>query len=80
MQSTLYVKWDHDYYLCRRFTVYLNGSAVPECTNITALNCTIKNLNYGVQYLVQVVATESDTEPIKTPQTAIVLKTSSGMC
>lgn len=65
LRNTLNVQWDHDYYLCRNFTIYLNGTVVHGCTNITALNCTIGNLGAGMMYEVRVVATESDTEPIE---------------
>ena len=62
MQDTLYVQWDHDYYLCRNFTIYLNGTAVPECTNISALNCTIQRIEADVQYELTVVSTELGTK------------------
>ena len=79
MRNTLHVHWDHAYYLCRKFAIYLNDTAVPECTNITALNCTIGSLNDGVQYLVKVVATELDTEPIETPQIIAMLDANTGI-
>ena len=62
--DTLIVKWDHEYHLCRNFTVYLNDEAVPECTDIKIMNCTIGNLEAGVTYKVTVNATETGTEPI----------------
>lgn len=76
MQDTLHVQWDHDYYLCRSFTIYLDGAAVPKCTNITALDCTmvIGNLDAGVMYEVKVVATESDTEPIEASEMIATLE------
>ena len=73
MQNTLNVQWDHDYYLCRNFTVFLNDTAVPECTNITALNCAIRNLDAAVGSEVTVVATESDTKPINISLTVTAL-------
>ena len=71
--NTLHVQWKHDYYLCRNFTIYLDDTAVPECTNITALNCTIRNLNDGVQYEVKVAATELDTKPVTISQNVTTL-------
>ena len=56
------MQWDHDYYLCRNFTIYLNETAVPECTNISALNCTIQRIEAGVQYELRVVSTELGTK------------------
>ena len=79
MRNTLHVHWDHDYYLCRKFTVYLDHTAVQECTNITALNCAIGSLNDGVQYLVKVIATELDTETIETPQIIAMLDANRGI-
>ena len=73
MQNTLSVQWDHDYYLCHNFTVYLNDTAVPECTNITVLNCAIKNLDTAVGSEVTVVATESNTEPVNASLTVTAL-------
>ena len=75
--NTLYVCWDHDYYWCHNFTVYLNDNAVSECTNITALNCTIRGLDAGTKYNVSIVAIESDTEPIEATRIAT---TRQGMC
>lgn len=77
-QDTLYVKWDHDYYLCRNFTIYLNGAAIRECTNITALECTIRNLDTGVIYEVRVVATEFDIEPIEASEISATLDRNTG--
>ena len=79
MRNTLHVQWNHDYYLCRKFTVYLNDTAVRECTNITALNCTVRSLNDGVQYSVKVVATELDTETIESPQIIAMLDANTGI-
>ena len=64
MQNTLIVWWDHDYYLCRNFTVYLNDIVVSDCTNITTSNCEIRNVDAGLHYEVTVVAAESDTKPV----------------
>ena len=79
MRNTLHVQWIHDYYLCRKFTVYLNDTAVRGCTNITALNCTVGSLNDGIQYSVKVVATELDTEPTETPQIIAMLDANRGI-
>ena len=72
-ENALNVQWDHDYYLCHNFTVYLNDTAVPECTNITVLNCAIKNLDTAVGSEVTVVATESNTEPVNASLTVTAL-------
>ena len=58
MQDTLVVTWNHDYYMCRNFTISLNGTDVPECTNITALNCTVMGFQPGMSYNVTVSTTE----------------------
>lgn len=59
MQDTLIVTWNHDYYMCRNFTISLNGTDIPECTNITALNCTITDFQPGKSYNVTISTTES---------------------
>ena len=79
MQNALHVQWHHDYYLCRNFTIYLGNLTVPECTDITALYCTIKNLDAGVQYVVRVVATEPGLQPISISQTVTTLAKNTGM-
>lgn len=76
MLNALDIQWDHDFHLCRNFTVYLDGAAVPECTNIAAMNCTIENLDAGVQYEVNIVATESYTGPVEISQTVTTLDAS----
>ena len=73
LQKTLNVQWDHDYYLCRNFTVYLNETAIPECTSIITLNCTIRYLDAAIGYKVTVVATESDTKPVIASRTVTAL-------
>ena len=78
-QDTITVKWNHDYYLCRNFTIYLNDNAVPECTNITALNCTIENLDTGMLYEVRVVATEFGIEPAEASVMIAVQGRNAGM-
>ena len=79
MQNTLYAQWKHDYYLCRNFTVYLDDTAVPGCTNITALNCTIENLDTGMLYEVRVVATEFGIEPAEASVMIAVQGQNAGM-
>lgn len=79
MWNALDVQWDHDFHLCRSFIIYLNDTAVPGCTNVTALSCTIRNLVAGAQYVVRVVAMESDIEPIDISQTAATLEANAGM-
>ena len=73
---TLNVQWNHDYHLCHNFTVYLDDMAIPECTNIAALNCTIGHLDYGIQYEMKVVATDSGSDPI---EASAVVDASAGM-
>ena len=76
MQNTLTVQWNHDYYWCLNFTVYLNDAAVPGCTNITALNCTIENLDHGIHYNIKLAATRSGSDPI---EASAVVDASAGM-
>lgn len=71
-ENMLDIQWDHDFHLCRNFTIYLNDTAVPYCTNITALNCTIRDLDTGETYDVAVVATETDTVPIEASMIAML--------
>ena len=64
MRNALNVQWEHEFPLCRDFTVYLNGSTV--CTDVAALmSCTIRDLEAGVMYNVTVVANESFAHPIQ---------------
>ena len=61
--NELVVTWAHDFYLCREFTVSLNGTKVPNCKDVRgALNCTIGNVQLDVSYKVTVTATEEGTE------------------
>ena len=62
VMNELIVTWAHDFHLCREFTVSLNGTKVPNCTNMEGtLNCTIRNVQLGVSYKVTVTATEEGT-------------------
>ena len=79
-QDMITVKWDHDYYLCRNFTVILDDTVVPGCSNITALNCTIRNLDIGKVYeVITVVSTESCTNSIESSGTIAMLDPNAGM-
>ena len=80
-QDTITVEWNHDYYLCRNFTIYLDDTAVPECTNITALNCTwsIENLDTGMPTEVKVVVTGFGIEPAEASVMIGVQGQNSGM-
>ena len=80
-QDILTVEWYHEYYLCRNFTVIFDDNVVPECTNITALNCTIRNRDIGKVYqVVRVVSTEFYTDLIETSvMTTVFYPNSTGM-
>ena len=79
MQNTLNVQWNHDYYLCRKFTVYLNDSAVHQCVNIVSLACIIQDLKASTTYLVTVNTTESGIKSSGVSRTVSTLVPGMGM-
>ena len=64
-QNTVFVTWQYKFSECRKFTVRLNGTPVQGCTNISDMNCTIRNLAAGVQYEIALIASEASAPSIQ---------------